>query len=340
MRRVLPLLLAVLLVSACGNDGGGGTTAAAARPADPTRAHGAPARAFLDAYVDPDGRVVRRDQGGDTVSEGQAYALLLSVALGDRARFDRVWRWTAARLQRDDGLLAWRWADGRVVDEQPAADADLDAARALLLAGERWRRPAYVREARDIVRATRREMTRDGVLVAGPWAKADGIVNPSYASPRAAAALDLRAAAAAAFRPFLDPDQLPPDWGRDGEAVSPPGTSAPPRYGFDAARMPVRLAESCAAADRRAVAAWWPLLRPAAGLLPRERDGRPADGATEHPVALVGAAAAAQAAGARDAARALLQRARARDAEQPTYYGAAWVALGRIMLRTRLLGSC
>src|SRR6266571_1756749 len=42
------------------------------------------AQAFLDGYIDPDGRVVRRDQGGDTVSEGQSYAMLTAVALGDR----------------------------------------------------------------------------------------------------------------------------------------------------------------------------------------------------------------------------------------------------------------
>ncbi len=35
-------------------------------------------RLFLDTYVDA-GRVVRTDQGGDTVSEGQAYGLLLAV---------------------------------------------------------------------------------------------------------------------------------------------------------------------------------------------------------------------------------------------------------------------
>ena len=29
-------------------------------------------RGFLDEYVEPDGRVVRRDEGGDVVSEGQA----------------------------------------------------------------------------------------------------------------------------------------------------------------------------------------------------------------------------------------------------------------------------
>ena len=46
---------------------------------------------FLATYVRSDGRVTRPDQGGDTVSEGQAYALLLAVSTGDRPEFDRVW---------------------------------------------------------------------------------------------------------------------------------------------------------------------------------------------------------------------------------------------------------
>ncbi|HEX6312457.1 MAG TPA: glycosyl hydrolase family 8, partial [Acidimicrobiia bacterium] len=73
----------------------------------------------------------------------QAYALLLAAAIGDRARFELVWAWTAANLQRPDGLLAWHWADGSVADAEPAADADLVTSRALLLAGERFDEPAY-----------------------------------------------------------------------------------------------------------------------------------------------------------------------------------------------------
>src|SRR5207302_9757221 len=73
------------------------------------------ARTFMRRYVEGNGRVVRRDQGGDTVSEGQAYAMLLAVALDDRGRFDTVWRWTRTHLQQPDGLLAFHWADGRVV---------------------------------------------------------------------------------------------------------------------------------------------------------------------------------------------------------------------------------
>ena len=78
---------------------------------------------------------MRRDQGGDTVSEGQAHAMLVAVGLGDRGRFDTVWAWARDHLMRDDGTLSWRWVDGGVADPSSASDADLDAARALVLAG-------------------------------------------------------------------------------------------------------------------------------------------------------------------------------------------------------------
>ena len=157
------------------------------RPDGSTRASPDEARAaasaFLARYVDRDGRVVRRDQGGDTVSEGQSYAMLLAAAIGDRARFDRVWHWTRAHMERPDGLLSWRPGD-----RQPAADADLDAARALLVAARRFNRPGLARDARRIGRSVRgEESTLIGgrrVLVAGPWARAQAIVNPSYVAPR------------------------------------------------------------------------------------------------------------------------------------------------------------
>ena len=69
---------------------------------------------FLDEYVEPDGRVVRRDEGGDVVSEGQAYGMLIAVAVGDETRFRSIWKWTKTNLRRADGLLAWRWADNKV----------------------------------------------------------------------------------------------------------------------------------------------------------------------------------------------------------------------------------
>jgi hypothetical protein len=65
-------------------------------------------------------------------------------------------------------------------------------------------------------------------------------------------------------------------------------------------------------------------------------DAAPAD----HPVFTVARAAQAAAAGDQDGARRLLDQASAQDRAAPSYYGAAWTALGRLLLDTDLLGSC
>lgn len=51
------------------------------------------ATGFLAAYARPDGRVVRPDQGGDTVSEGQAYGMLLAETAGNYDALARIWEW-------------------------------------------------------------------------------------------------------------------------------------------------------------------------------------------------------------------------------------------------------
>jgi endo-1,4-beta-D-glucanase Y len=328
---------------------------------DEATARGAATR-FLDRYADADGRVVRRDQGGDTVSEGQAYALLLAAATRDRHRFATVWSWTRRNLQRDDGVLASRWAGGAVADHNAATDADLDAARALLLAAQRFHRPDYRRAALRIGRGILgSETVTVGdrlVLVAGPWARERRVVNPSYHSPRALAALgrasrDRRwARLARSGREIATVLQahrsgLVPDWAVATPAgATPIGTpddaGAQARYGFDAVRLPVRMAEACGVADRRRAAAAWRGLRPLTrGPLPAVLDlGASPLQRFEHPAALVGAAGAAAGAGDHEAAARLLDRAARVDARAPTYYGAAWVALGRAMLTTDLLGRC
>jgi endo-1,4-beta-D-glucanase Y len=362
--RRLQIVLALAAVSVLA----GTAVALATLGADSHRASPAhaPARAaaarFLDRYVDGDGRVVRRDQGGDTVSEGQAYAMLLTAATGDRKRFATVWGWTRRNLQRDDGLLASRWTGGAIADRDAASDADLDAARALLLAASRFDRPAYRRAALRIGRGVLHHETATVgdrlVLVAGPWAVERSIVDPSYHSPRALAALArasgdrrwtrlMRSGREIATALQAHRSGLPPDWAvatPSGATPigSPSDAGAQPRYGFDAVRLPVRMAESCAVADRREAAAAWRGLRPLTrGPLPAVLDlgGTPLQ-RFEHPAALVGAAGAATGAGDRAAAARLLDRAARVDARAPTYYGAAWVALGRVRLTTDLLGRC
>jgi hypothetical protein len=328
---VAALAAACALAAGCGNDDA--QSGGAARPTGtPQQKATAAARAFLARYVNPDGRVVRRDQGGDTVSEGQAYALLAAVALGDRARFDRVWGWTRTHLQRRDGLLSSRWAGGKVADPQPATDADLDAAHALELAAQRFGVAAAARQSRRMADAMRGAEIRDGVLLAGPWAADRGLTNPSYFDPRGLAALHMDDVAGATRRvvaALVGPAGAPPpDWATVGPPPAPapaPGGGGAPRYGYDAGRVPIRLAASCDPADRRLAASLRGLDRAAPG---------------PHPVFTMARAAQAWAAGDRAAAGTLLDDATVQDEGAPSYYGAAWVALGRLLLDTDLLGSC
>ncbi|MEP6954928.1 MAG: glycosyl hydrolase family 8 [Solirubrobacteraceae bacterium] len=365
-RDVVVIALALAGIALSSLAGCGGT-----RSAQPTTVHSAPpqesvqaaARRFLDRYVTPDGRVQRLDQGGDTVGEGQAYGMLLAAAIGDAQRFDAIWGWTKANLRRSDGLLSFLWRDGRVQDANAASDADLDASRALLVAACRLHRPALRQDALALGKAIMQGETAsfDGgpALVAGPWArKAPVTVNPSYFSPAAFAALQaasgdgrwgsLAASSRAITSALMQaPSRLPPDWaslqGAKPVPIGPPSTpQVPPQFGFDAVRMLVRMAEDPDPAGQRIAARAWPVFEgqdPAK--LPVEHDlsGRPTGG-TLHPVALVAAAGAAAAAGDTAARDRLLAAAEALDKRMPTYYGAAWVALGRIMLTTKLLDAC
>src|SRR5207253_4619846 len=95
--------------------------------------------------------------------------------------------------RRSSDLLSWRWEGGRVVDAQPASDADLDAARALLVAADRFGVAGYRHEALGIADGILGAETVDAAgrptLVAGPWATgAPRYVNPSYFSPAGFAA--------------------------------------------------------------------------------------------------------------------------------------------------------
>jgi cellulose synthase (UDP-forming) len=378
-RRVPKPVAAAMLAAAVSAPvaiGALGSRGLANDPSLPERAH-ASAESFFDQYVANDGRVIRRDQGGDTVSEGQAYAMLLAVALDDEGRFERVWRWTRANLQRNDGLLSYRWAaDGPLISAQPATDADLDAARALVLAGRRFGSDRYVEQGRRIGEAVLGSETAEvaglPVLAAGPWARsASPVVNPSYFSPRAYADLageqenpdwDSLAGTSRAISAALTGggSSLPPDWARvDGLAPgangepeaqvepiadpdSPDGSasgSSLPASGLDAVRLAIRLAESCVPEDRKIAASLWALYRERPGIATYRLDGRPVSEQT-HAASYVAAAAAARAAGEDDEAERLLDLGQEANAAQPTYYGTALVALGRVMLTSKALGSC
>lgn len=163
-------------------------------------------RGFIATFVTADGRVVRPEHGGDSVSEGQAYAALRAAWMRDQATFDRVWSWARTNLRRTGRpapeLMAWHWAPaptGGVDDWEVATDADVDLAAALLLADEQWREPSRtdLPPYRDAARAILDDLLAyayvvdaDGraFLLPGRWAderasNAGIVLNPSYLAP-------------------------------------------------------------------------------------------------------------------------------------------------------------
>ena len=363
--RAVVLALGCLLLAECSSpssppaSSGAGSSTTTTVPAAETAAV-----SFLARYVAANGRVVRLDQGGDTASEGQAYALLLAVAVHDARLFDSIWTWEKDNLQLPSGLFAYLWSNGAVVGAGAATDADLDTAWALVLGASAFGRPAYRKEGLAVASAilANETVVSGGLLelVAGPWARtAPYAVDPSYFSPEAMVALAAASGDARWTRLASNSEQLvselegggstaslPPDWAllsASGAIVAspPPNESKPPSYGLDAQRVPVWFAADCTASGRALSAKEWPTISRLAGsgsYLAYSLTGVVQEPYTNE-LGLVAAASSADAAGQVDRGRALLAEAQGGGLGH-TYYGDAWVALGSVLLTTHLLSPC
>jgi endoglucanase len=224
--------------------------------------------AYKTRFVSEQGRVVDTGNGGVSHSEGQGYGMLLAVAAGDRAAFERIWTWTRANLMvRDDQLLAWRWEPDKrpaVADMNDASDGDLLVAWALTEAAEAWHEPSHKVAGRRIAvelgrklilpRANHGPLLLPGVSGFSAEERADGpVVNLSYwifpAFDRVAllapefdwAGLGRsgrRLVAAARFGTA----RLPVEWtSLSGEAPRPAEGFAP-HFAYNALRIPLYLA--------------------------------------------------------------------------------------------------
>lgn len=106
---------------------------------------------YAAKFLDSQGRVIDHAANDRTTTEGEAYAMFFALVANDRARFDKLVEWTETNMAQGDLTLhlpAWQWGkaqDGswRVLDPNPAADADLWMAYALGEAGRLWRNERY-----------------------------------------------------------------------------------------------------------------------------------------------------------------------------------------------------
>jgi endo-1,4-beta-D-glucanase Y len=315
--------------------------------------------AFLQKYVTHEGRVVRIDQGGDTVSEGQAYAMLMTAVMGYGKAFGAIWRWTETHLQGSDGLLAWHWDHGAVTGEQSAADADLGAAAALVIAADRSRDPGYLAQARRIAGAIESKEVAPSAegptLVAGSWALSPvEYVDPSYLAPpemdRLASAFgapwrSIAATAALQLEQVTSNGHLPSDWaviGPDHQihpSAPPQSSGGPTLFGFDAVRTPLWMATSCDSGLKAAAAGLLPALRRSGGEVELDLGGDP-DPGVRSPLGLLAMAAGQYASGDQRAARSLVQVAATSNLAHPTYYASAFLALTVLAFDHLVEGAC
>jgi len=153
--------------------------------------------AYSGRFIDEQGRVIEHSAGDRTTSEGQAYALFFSLADNDRARFVKLLDWTRDNLASSDigsHLPGWQWgksSDGqwKLLDANPAADADCWMAYSLVEAGRLWKNPAYAQLGRQMMAMIARQEVVDlpgfgSMLMPGTstlWVHGNvWTLNPSY----------------------------------------------------------------------------------------------------------------------------------------------------------------
>ncbi len=114
---------------------------------------------FRRHAIQSDGRVIERRANDRTTSEAQAYALFFALVANDRGQFERLLSWTQNNLANGDlrkQQPAWLWGPDtasrwRVLDANPAADADFWLAYTLLEAGRLWQVPDYIVTGRALL---------------------------------------------------------------------------------------------------------------------------------------------------------------------------------------------
>ncbi len=145
---------------------------------------------YLEQHFEISGGAYANSNGVVT-SDNQANAMLRAVWTGNRAEFERVWKWTQANLFTKDNRLVWQWQKGKQINTASNAEGDTDMALALLLASKRWGNQSWQEAGQKLLKII---WDNDVVRVngkfyvaAGDWATQDEVItiNPAYFAPYA-----------------------------------------------------------------------------------------------------------------------------------------------------------
>jgi len=154
-------------------------------------------KTFTERFVQEDGRVIDYLSGSRSTSEGQAYAMFFALVADDQKRFDAILKWAENNLSGGSmkrKLPAWLWGQAdngewRVLDDNPASDADLWMAYSLIEAYRLWGGDDYLELANALLEMTLEQSTDTipgvgRVLLPAPrgFTPEEGVwrLNPSY----------------------------------------------------------------------------------------------------------------------------------------------------------------
>jgi endo-1,4-beta-D-glucanase Y len=200
-------------------------------------------------------KVVRPENGNDTVSEGIGYGMLIGVFMNDQPMFDSLWSY--AKSHNDGkGLMTWciPSGSGSCSGGGSATDGDEDMAYALLMASKQWSGGSYASDATTLIGNIYTHEVSGNILLAGDGFGSSGPneLDPSYFAPsyyRAFAKVDsghnwmgvldesytILAAASGS-------DGLVPNWvSQNGSGTAAVDSTHGIYFGYDACRIPFRI---------------------------------------------------------------------------------------------------
>lgn len=144
--------------------------------------------ALIEQCPQGDARVRYPETNNDTRSEGIGYGMVIAAYMGDQPTFDGLWRYY--QRTSTNGLMNWKRngcdGGGGGGDNGSAADADIDAAFALIVANRQFPGGPYAGDAAEILGAIRSQLFDggcQGVLLPGNQFGGCNCINPSYIPP-------------------------------------------------------------------------------------------------------------------------------------------------------------
>jgi endo-1,4-beta-D-glucanase Y len=200
-------------------------------------------------------KVVRPENGNDTVSEGIGYGMLIGVFMNDQPMFDSLWSYAKSKFNGNH-LIQWCQGTGTspscATSSTSATDGDQDIAYALLMASKQWSGGSYASDATTLIGNIFTHEVNGNILEGGDSFNNTNELDPSYFAPsyyRAFAKVDsahdwmgVLTECYLILGKASGSDGLVPNWvNQSGTGVTVSNSMVDPYFGYDACRTPFRI---------------------------------------------------------------------------------------------------